>query len=118
LGAGCLVQFNGAGTSGRTAAFFKSVDSGVTWLQKSNLTSVTGGKTIANQSIKSLIMDPDDSKAIYALAAEGGVYYTYDARKAGTKSPRSETRPSAPFWSTTATSACFCRYRKQGAKKH
>jgi len=86
LGAGCLVQFNNAGGGAKAdGGIFKSIDKGATWLPKSSLASVAGGKTIANINIKSLIMDPDDSKAIYALAAEGGVYYTYDAAESWNK---------------------------------
>ena len=76
LGVGC-VNFN-VGTSNIDGGVFRSVDRAANWVQKASLASVGGGKTIANLNIKLLVQDPSDSEAIYALAAEGGAYYTYD----------------------------------------
>lgn len=77
FGAGCI-QIQGGGTSAADGGIYKSVDKGVTWTQKASVSSVGGAKTIGNANVKALVMDPSDNKAIYALIAEGGVYYTYD----------------------------------------
>ena len=77
LGAGCI-QFNAGGTAKADGGVFKSIDRGGTWAQKASLASTGGGKSITGLNIKSIVMDPSDNQALYALAAEGGVYFTYD----------------------------------------
>lgn len=77
LGVGCI-QISGSDSAKTDGGIFKSIDKGVTWAQKANVSSVGGAKTIGNANVSKLTMDPSDNKALYALIAEGGVYYTYD----------------------------------------
>lgn len=77
FGAGCL-QFNSS-QSANNGGFFKSVNAGNDWLQKSNLLSVGAPRSFASADVISIVQDPSDRLALYAGTAQNGLLYSYDA---------------------------------------
>ncbi|NQU83973.1 MAG: hypothetical protein HQ536_04660 [Parcubacteria group bacterium] len=86
-GPGCIeIDFGGGGT-GNDGGIFKSADKGVEWGQK--ITILTTGErvqTIGNLDILTLVMDPQDSRAIYLGTLNSGLLYSYDGGEGWTRS--------------------------------
>ncbi|PIZ95029.1 MAG: hypothetical protein COX81_01890 [Candidatus Magasanikbacteria bacterium CG_4_10_14_0_2_um_filter_37_12] len=82
LGAGCLSisQSNGVETSG-PGGMFVSVDKGESWQPISTKPTAQGVQNISNVSVYRLIPDLQDTKTMYWLSREQGLFYTYDDGK-------------------------------------
>ncbi|MEA3272088.1 MAG: YCF48-related protein, partial [Patescibacteria group bacterium] len=86
-GVGCIqVDFGGSGT-GNDGGIFKSADKGVEWMQKVRiLTTGERIKTIGNVNVLTLVMDPQDSRAIYLGSEKSGLFYSYDGGESWSRS--------------------------------
>jgi photosystem II stability/assembly factor-like uncharacterized protein len=78
VGQGCL----GTGStpaSGPDGGVWKTADRGKTWVSKRSLVSgATVNAAVANLSIVTMSLDPQDEKAIYLGTTENGILYTLD----------------------------------------
>lgn len=75
-GAGCISFKKG----GNDLGVFKTNDKGDTWQHKVGVLHVgTANPTIAGVNIRDFVIDPSDSKTIYALSEGQGLFYTYDS---------------------------------------
>jgi photosystem II stability/assembly factor-like uncharacterized protein len=80
---GCTIGFNtgtstGADTSAVDGGVFKSINKGTSWDQKVLIQTVGSRRSFAAVDIISLVLDPQDNKAIYAPSLENGLFYSYD----------------------------------------
>ena len=78
LGAGCISISSGH-KKAATGGVFKSVDKGVTWIQKVALPTSKGVQSIAGVDISTIAFDPGDPNALYLGSVANGLFYSYDA---------------------------------------
>ena len=77
---GCTIGFNtGSDTSAIDGGIFKSLNKGTNWSQKVLFQTVGARGSFASIDIISLVLDPQDNKAIYASSIGNGLFYSYDA---------------------------------------
>ncbi len=78
---GCTINIGSDKTTKQIdGGIFKSLTKGVTWQQKSLIPTSSGKPgSIANNASLTMVIDPSDQNALYFSAAEGGMYYSYDA---------------------------------------
>src|SRR3989344_1564358 len=76
-GQGCIkIQTGGSGSDG---GIFKSIDMGMTWLQKAIVLSVPARpQNIAGLNVNKLVIDPSDHDALYLATSGAGVFYSLD----------------------------------------
>lgn len=61
------------------AGFISSVDAGKRWKKLNAVPTITAETaSIENLNILDIIMDPQDSKTLYLITAQGGFWYTYN----------------------------------------
>jgi len=77
--AGCTIKLGGNTEQVAIAGVFKSYDSGTTWAPKNLFLYSGGAGSIAGVDVLSLVMDPQDNRAIYLASKSSGLLYTYDA---------------------------------------
>ena len=60
---------------------YKSLDRGGTWVTKNNILSVgpAARPTLDNTNVRTLMLDPTDSRTFYLGSKGQGLYYSYDA---------------------------------------
>ena len=83
----CSITTNNStgGTVAAGSSFFWSANSGRNWQPMVGVPTTDGSvKTIANINVNSLVMDPEDSAAIYLASVDNGLYYTYDIQNGWT----------------------------------
>jgi len=80
ISSACSISTTNTGTATSVdSSFFGSADRGDTWRSLTNVPTVTGrADSIAEVSVNNLIMDPEDSKALYLASYDYGLYYTYN----------------------------------------
>ena len=79
LGQGCSGSSAPVGPSGPDGGVWKTIDGGVTWVNKKAL--VSGPKVTASAAsltILSMVFDPEDRQAVYLGTGESGVVYSLD----------------------------------------
>lgn len=67
-------------TAGRVeSSLFLSVNQGETWVSRANIPTVSGRpKSLADINVNTLVMDPQDSQAIYLASFDKGLFFTYN----------------------------------------
>ena len=70
MGAGC---FSSSAKSARDGGVYKSVDAGVEWTQVVTFPSAKGIGSLGAVDIVSMVMDPQDHKALYIGTKEDGL---------------------------------------------
>ena len=60
------------------ASVFLSVNSGDTWREAVAMATVGQPQSIRDVNVKTMTIDPQDSKAVYLATRENGLYYTYN----------------------------------------
>lgn len=81
---GCSISLNTGGSTTTSSkddgGIYKSENKGNTWKQ-SSLIAVTSGrpKSFAGIDMTAMVLDPSDSKAIYAGSTGNGLLYSYDS---------------------------------------
>ena len=73
-GASCI-HLSVKPTTKVSGGIYKSVDAGQHWIQANGVATQTGTTSLAGIDIKKIVMDPSDSKTVYALT-DNGVYVT------------------------------------------
>ncbi|HAZ28958.1 MAG TPA: hypothetical protein DCY48_04270 [Candidatus Magasanikbacteria bacterium] len=81
LGAGCLLSTKEAPQTTGPAGMFLSLDKGESWQQIAALPTISGVESIGNVSVFRLVEDPQDTKTVYLLSKQSGMFYTYDDGK-------------------------------------
>lgn len=83
---GCAISVN-KGPNVGSAGMMRSVDKAETWQKKNQVPSVSGVPgSIEPLGILDIEQDPQDPKALYLLASQGGFWYTYDRSNTWQKS--------------------------------
>lgn len=77
----CGINFGGSKKQPASdAGVYKSIDAGEKWSQIKLVPSITGAPgSIGKVSVLTMVMDPQDNKAIYLGTERQGIYYTYDS---------------------------------------
>ncbi len=76
---GCIKIKGGPSDSSQAGGFWKSINKGSSWKQKSLILTVSGKpKTFNSVDALSLAIDPSDSNAIYFGSKGNGLFYSYD----------------------------------------
>jgi len=65
------------------ASVFLSINSGDTWREVISLASPGQPQNIRNLNVKTMTIDPQDSKAVYLASLDNGLYYTYNVVQDG-----------------------------------
>jgi len=65
------------------ASVFLSVNSGDTWREAITMATVGQPQSIRDVNVKTMTIDPQDSKAVYLATRENGLYYTYNVVQDG-----------------------------------
>lgn len=77
MGQGCVSLSPSAG-AGSAAGVFVSTDNGETWQPLSALPEPDGVQSLADVSVYRFVNDPEDSRALYWLSRERGMFYSYN----------------------------------------
>ncbi len=78
---GCTINFDtGSGeNSASNGGVYKSTNKGDSWQQKVLIPSTSGRpSSIGNIDVNALVLDPEDSQAVYVGSASNGLFYSYD----------------------------------------
>jgi len=76
---GCVSFKTNKDTSSVDGGVFKTVNKGGTWQQKVLIPTVSGRpNNFSGVSVASMVMDPNDNKAVYFGSVANGLFYTYD----------------------------------------
>jgi photosystem II stability/assembly factor-like uncharacterized protein len=78
LGGASCISLSGSTATGPIGMFFSS-DKGESWKSLAAWPTLQGVKTLDQVSVYRLIPDPQDSKTLYWLSREQGLFYTYNA---------------------------------------
>lgn len=79
VSAGCSISFKTKGGGGSDGGVYKTNNQGDSWYQRVLIPTTTGQpKNIGVLNTNSLVMDPNDEKAIYFGSIDNGLFYTYD----------------------------------------
>ncbi len=77
---GCSITLKSNTAGQRKGGFYLSSDSGKTWQQKALVSSVAAEKkSLSSVNINVMVLDPQDSSALYLGTAHKGLYYSYDS---------------------------------------
>jgi len=77
----CSISTTSSDTEGSTseAGVFLSTDNGSTWRPMVSVPTVSGrAQSIGNINVNTMVMDPQDSRAVYLASFDRGLYYTYN----------------------------------------
>lgn len=85
LGA-CTLNFKTSGVGVMDGGVFVTGNKGDSWKQMPLIPSISGAPgSIANADINDLIIDPNDSAAVYLTSAGDGLYFTYNVGRGWNK---------------------------------
>jgi len=79
----CSISTTSSSRSGTTSqvdsSIFLSTNQGDTWSAKANIPTVSGRpRSLADINVNTLVMDPQDSQAVYLASFDSGLFFTYN----------------------------------------